>query len=232
MSGGEAPVYSQYDDPERVRARLEAGQHRQMIGGLWEELGELQFDFLKGEGLKPHHRFIDVGCGTFRAGVKLAAYLDPGLYYGTDIREELIQAGYEKEIVPAGLAGRLPLANLRAEADFDLTPFGVMFDYGIAQSVFTHMPIRRLTDCLDAMAPSFAPGGRFYVTYFLRPDDVAPGAPVRHDPGGVESWPDRDPYHVSRAELEGAVPAGWRLEIIDHWNHPRDQRMARLIREG
>lgn len=232
MSGDPGAVYSQYDDPQRMRERLARGEHRQLIGGMWDALGALQQEFLKAQGLAPHHRFIDVGCGTFRAGVKLAAYLDPGRYYGVDIREELLEAGYALEIEPAGLAARLPRENLRATGDFDVSPFGVRFDYGIAQSVFTHMPVSRLTDCLNALAPHFTPGGRFYATYFLRPDDAPDDGPLRHDPGGIETWPDRDPYDMRLSALKAATAPGWRLEVIDRWDHPRDQRMALFVREA
>ncbi|MGG6294672.1 hypothetical protein ACQ4M4_09620 [Leptolyngbya sp. AN02str] len=49
--------------PEEIKA----GKHRQFIGGLWEELGQLQFDFLKENGLLPEHRLLDMGCGSLRA---------------------------------------------------------------------------------------------------------------------------------------------------------------------
>ena len=33
--------------------QIRAGEHRDLIGGLWEELGELQFKFLLSAGLRP-----------------------------------------------------------------------------------------------------------------------------------------------------------------------------------
>jgi SAM-dependent methyltransferase len=223
-------TYSHYDLLENVRRAVEDGQHRAVIGGLWDELGALQRDFLVAEGLAPHHRVLDMGCGALRAGVPLTAYLDPGCYYGVDISEDLLEAGFQHEIRPAGLEAKLPRANLAANPDFDATGFQTLFDYGIAQSLFTHMPAQRLTDCLTAIAPVFAPGGRFYATFFERPDDVAPDAPVLHDPGGVKTWPNRDPFDMTLGALAAATPPEWTLEVIGGWNHPRDQQMARFIR--
>lgn len=223
---------NQYVDADHIRQRIANGEHRQCIGGLWDELGALQLDYLKSEGLAAHHRFIDIGCGTFRAGVPLTAFLDPGHYYGIDLRPELIEAGYEREIEPAGLAAKLPRGNLHATGTYDLAPFGTMFDYAIAQSVFTHIPAGELSACLDAIAPFFAAGGRFYVTYFERPESADPHAPLAHEPGGITTYPDRDPFDMTRAQLEAASRPGWRLEIVGAWNHPRDQRMARFIRTG
>ena len=73
---------SVYDDPAIVASQVRAGQHREMIGGLWDEMGQLQFDFMCARGLLPEHRLLDLGCGALRGGVHFARYLQPGKYYG------------------------------------------------------------------------------------------------------------------------------------------------------
>jgi SAM-dependent methyltransferase len=219
-----------YEADDRIRRKVAEGRHRQVIGGMWEQMGRLQLDFLVAEGLQPDHRLIDIGCGSLRAGVPLTGYLQPGRYFGVDSHQSLLDAGWTREIKGAGLADKLPRANLAATAEFDLSGFGVQFDYGIAQSVFTHLPAGRLTDCLSACAPWFRPGGRLYVTYFERPATAAPNDPLPHQPGGVVTHPDRDPFDVTQAALLAKIPEGWRLEIVGPWDHPRDQRMARLVR--
>jgi hypothetical protein len=42
--------------------------HREYVGGLWEAMGKLQFDFLISRGLKPEHVFLDIACGPLRGG--------------------------------------------------------------------------------------------------------------------------------------------------------------------
>lgn len=222
--------YSAYDNEDHITKTVADGRHRDVIGGMWDKLGALQHDYLVAQGLLPHHNFIDVGCGSLRAGVPLTRYLDPNRYYGVDLSEELLVAGYEREIIPAGLADKLPRHHLFATAEFELSQFGMKFDYGIAQSVFTHMPIRRLTDCLNRIAPDFAPGGRFYVTFFERPEIASDDEPVAHEPGGITTYPDRDPYDNRRATLAHANTSDWDLDIIGDWNHPRDQQMALFVR--
>ena len=221
-----------YADLDVIAERVQSGKHRQVIGGMWDELGALQKRFLLEQGLQPHHRFIDMGCGSLRAGVPLTDYLDANRYYGVDISQDLLDAGYEREIIPAGLEAKLPRNHLAANAEFDATGFGVQFDYGIAQSVFSHMPVSCLTDCLKALLPVYVAGGRFYVTYFERPADMAPDAPLPHDPGGVVTYPDRDPFDTTLDALHAATPGGWRLDVLGHWDHPRDQRMALFVRES
>lgn len=224
--------FSAYDNQDHIARSVADGRHREVIGGLWEELGALQHDFLLAQGMKPADKVIDIGCGSLRAGLPLARYLDAGCYYGVDLSPELLEAGYQREIIPAGLDARLPRENLHATGEFDLSGFGVQFDLGIAQSVFTHMPIHRLTDCLSAVAPHFRAGGRYYVTYFERPDEVDDTTPVPHLPGGVLTHFDRDPYDNRLAGLEAANTDAWDLTVIGDWDHPRDQRMALFTRKA
>ena len=71
-----------YDDVDGIRMAVSRGQHRDVIGGLWEELGQLQLDFMIREGLKPHHKLLDIGCGSLRGGIHYIRYLDVGNYVG------------------------------------------------------------------------------------------------------------------------------------------------------
>ena len=55
------------------------------IGGMWEEIGRLQFDYLRNDGLRADHSMLDIGCGTLRGGRHFIACLDSGKYTGLDI---------------------------------------------------------------------------------------------------------------------------------------------------
>ena len=222
--------FSAYDNADLISRQVAHGQHREIIGGLWEELGGLQRQFLQKQGLLPHHSFIDIGAGSFRAGVKLIPYLDVGNYYGIDVQGALLQAGYAKEILPAGLAIRFPRTNFAVTSSFDLSSFGRTFDYGIAQSVFTHMPLQRLHDCLVAVAPYFRVSGQLFVTVFLG-SEANPAKPAVQIPG-VISHPDQDPYHTTVAFLHAMSGklSEWRMDILGDWDHPRNQQMISFTR--
>ena len=97
-----------------------------MVGGMWEEMGQLQFDFLREQGLKPEHRFLDVGCGILRGGIHFIPYLEPGHYYGIDKNRELLNFG-RKEMEKAGLQERKP--TLVQIEDFGFERLGQTFDY-------------------------------------------------------------------------------------------------------
>ncbi len=223
--------FSPYDNTSHIQRVVSDGHHRAVIGGMWHELGTLQADFLKQQGLRPEDAFIDVGAGSFRAGVKLIPYLDGGNYYAIDRQAALLEAGYQHEIEAAGLAGRFPRQHFAATGTFDVAGFGRSFDAGIAQSVFTHMPITRLADCLAALAPHFRIGGRFFVTVFLCRDEEASG-PVTQLPGGVVTTPTMDPFHTTISALQAlaARATRWRMDIIGDWNHPRNQKMVLFTR--
>jgi len=45
---------------------IKAAGHRRYVGGMWEEIGQLQFDYLVSQGLRPEHVFCDVACGSLR----------------------------------------------------------------------------------------------------------------------------------------------------------------------
>jgi hypothetical protein len=219
-------LFSPYEDTEHVKQVVASGQHRAVIGGLWDELGVLQANFLKAHGLLPLHALIDIGAGSFRAGVKLVPYLDAGNYYATDLQAALLEAGYTHEIIPAGLAERFPRSNFAANGCFDISMFCRTFDYGLAQSVFTHMPIARLGDCLRSIAPHFRPGGRFFVSMFLVGEAYADRT-FEHMPGLVTS-PRHDPFHTTYSALQVAAASarGWRMRVIGDWSHPRRAQMV------
>ncbi len=54
---------------ELSKEEIEAKAHRNFVGGSWDELGQLQFEFLKKSGLGAEHKLLDIGCGCLRGGI-------------------------------------------------------------------------------------------------------------------------------------------------------------------
>ena len=227
MTDAEPAYDSFYDDQSRIAESVRLGQHREIIGGMWEDLGRLQLEFLVSQGLRPEHRVLDVGAGSLRLGVKLVDFLEPGRYWAVDRHTALLDAGWELELGPLGLQARQPRAQLVTLDDFQFDRLGQTFDYAIAQSLFTHFSWNRIRRCLARLAPAINARGRLFATFFEVPEGTDRETAAIHMPGGVETYSDRDPYHYSLPDLRHAV-AGlpWQLELLGEWGHPRDQRMV------
>lgn len=210
-----------YAGMEISEERKEKGYHRAFVGGAWDEIGKLQLDYLVSEGLKPEHRFLDVGCGALRAGRMLTDYLEPAHYYGVDVNNSIIATGYERELTDEQRA-RLPLSNLHSTDRFDCD-FGVTFDMAIAQSVFTHIDLNLMRLCLYRVAKVMKPGGRFYVTFFER----RPTYPLDTIVEGKLTFTERNRYWYYRSDMRWvAQKMPWEFTYIGDWNHPRNQKMV------
>jgi SAM-dependent methyltransferase len=227
---GAAP--SKYYYQPAMQATVENNTYRSVIGGLWEELGQLQLEYLQSQGLRPTNRLLDIGCGTLRLGVRAVDFLDAGNYFGTDLNLAFLDAGYEREIIPAGLDSKLPRSNLVVDGEFTFAGLPKQFDFAIAQSVFTHLPVSHLRLCLTRLADHLEGPCSFFFTVFIAPAGQEK-EPIEQFPG-IVSYPDKDPYHYTLEDLQNAS-AGlpWQLEFVGDWKHPRNQMMvcARLQKD-
>lgn len=218
---------SVYYDEAAVSAGVAAGHHRDIVGGMWDQIGQLQFEFLVGAGLQPHHCLLDVGCGSFRGGVHFARYLNTGNYHGLDINHSLIDAGYVEEFAPLGLDKKVPRANLVSNDRFDFSPFARRFDFALALSLFTHLPLNNIRTCLEQLTSCLQPRGRFFATVFEAPAEWPTHISRTHDIGGVVTFGDRDPYHYRPEDIAYiASSAGWVSRWIGDFSHPRNQMMV------
>ncbi|THD85075.1 class I SAM-dependent methyltransferase [Aliigemmobacter aestuarii] len=184
---------------------LTEGRHRDIVGGRWDETGRAQMAILRAEGMQPHHRLLDIGCGALRLGCKAVPFLEPGHYWGTDASGALMRRGWETELADRD---KLPLSHLVEDADFSLTGIPEDIDYAIAFGVFTHLPGDPLRQVMASLATRQPRLTAFLFTVFLAPDAEA-GGPFRQA-DGVVTHPDRAPRHMREAEVCAAVAsAGW-----------------------
>jgi hypothetical protein len=191
--------------------------HRDFVGGMWEEIGQLQFDFLLAEGLEPHHVLLDIGCGNLRAGVHLIRYLEPGHYLGLDQHRELIDRGITQELGEALAGGKIP--EFVVSSDFEFEQFSRVPHAAIAQSLFTHLTADDISLCLNRLRSFVGDGCRLYATFFEARE------PVDNPPLSGS----RIMFHHTRAELEELGRANdWEPRYLGAWNHPRGQMMMRF----
>lgn len=218
-------MHTYYYDKDKISRAVDQGQHRELIGGMWDDIGDLQLAFLKSQGLKPHHRLLDIGCGSLRLGVRAVDYLDAGHYFGTDLNASLMQAGYDREIVPASLQDKLPRENLQEDSEFTFHDIPGNIDFAMATSVFTHLPLNHLRLCLTNLEHHLTGPCLFFFTIFTPPE----GQPVvgRYEQlDGIVSYDHKDPYHYDPGDIAFAGrQTGWSFQFIGDWNHPRNQKI-------
>lgn len=191
--------------------------HREYVGGRWEEIGKLQFDYLRSQGLRPEHWLLDVACGSLRAGVHLIPYLQPGHYIGLEKEPDLIQAGLLEELDPAIAATRCP--QFIVTANFDVTTLLQPVDYIWMHSLWTHLPLVAIEHCLTQLKSATHRGTVCYATFF---ESETPRDNERQAH-------DHETFYYTTEELTRcAAAAGWRLHYIGDWGHPRGQHMVRL----
>lgn len=223
---------SPYYDDKVISQAMGAGEHRAFIGGVWDELGILQFETLKQHGLKPSHTFLDLGCGCLRGGVHFIPYLDAGHYYGCDINEDLLDVGYTQELTDQDRL-KLPRDHLKTIGDFDFSPFETKFDYALALSVFTHLPFNHIRICLERLASQMKPGGVFFATSFLIDEGEPSYRPYAHPVGGVTTQGAEDPYHYYFSDFVACIrKTPWSVERISGFEHPRSQSLLKFSISG
>ena len=195
---------------------VQAG-HRAYVGGLWDEVGPLQFRFLLRHGLKPGHRLLDIGCGSLRAGVHLVPFLDRGCYMGVDKEPGLLRLGVERELDPEVYEAKRPVLMVLTGFEFDRLP--ARPDIAWANSVFTHLPLGDIRLCLTNLRAVIAPGGVLFAT-FAECDEPVGNPTEPHD---------HRLFEYTRGEMaEAGHATGWRVKHLGKWGHPRGQRMLRF----
>jgi hypothetical protein len=204
--------------PDGVLGKYLLG-HREYVGGLWDEIGKLQFDFMIGQGLRPDHVFLDVACGSLRAGVRLIPYLDHGNYLGLEKEAWLVKAGIAKELGRELYASKAP--ELVISSSFEFEKFSKRPDFALAQSLFTHLREEDIAVCLSKLRRSVNPGARFFATYFFGADSRSPGeSHACH----------KFVYTRKQAERLGEANK-WKPNYVGGWNHPRGQMMIEYVAE-
>src|SRR5688572_27285461 len=148
------------DSDRRISADYQKG-----IGGYWEEMGNLQFEFLKSQGLTPKHTLLDIGCGTLRAGRLIIPYLDRGHYTGFDVSKQAIETA-EELCRREGLLVHEPRLLHVPDGRLNFSFLVDRFDYLLAQSVFTHLRETHIKECFANIHKVITARSKFFFTIY------------------------------------------------------------------
>jgi SAM-dependent methyltransferase len=146
---------------------MDAAVEQNLVPGeyfsLWDDLGGWQLDALRSIGLRPEHRLLDVGCGAMRLGLAAVDYLDDGNYFGVDAFAPYIAVA-RRLAEATGVKKRF---TLQVDGAFAFERFQTQFDYGMAQSVFTHLSEDECGRCVASLRRVMRPGSQFLFTYLI-----------------------------------------------------------------
>lgn len=189
---------------------------RGFVGGLWDEMGDLQFKFLLNNGLQPENVFLDIACGSLRLGCRIIPFLGSGNYLGIDIKEDLIEHGKAVELGED--LCRIKTPEFIVSDSFEFEKFSKPPDVAIAQSLFSHLIVEDIVLCLTNLSKYCVDNTIFYATFFEVDSPVV--NPPKSHPHGV--------YQYTRGEMEEmGNSGGWKMDYIGDWDHPRKQNMVR-----
>ncbi len=190
---------------------------RNYVGGMWDEIGDLQFKYIVSQGMKPEHCFLDIGCGALRGGVRFIEYLDRGNYLGFDKEQKLVDIGLNKVLSKELSDSKIP--EFVISNKFQFNKFSKKPDFALALSLFTHLNTEDIVLCLKNLKKFVKKNHIFFATFFE-------GKSVEN-PSKSHSL---DHFDYTKEEMiELGEKTGWESEYIGDWNHPRDQKMIKFI---
>jgi SAM-dependent methyltransferase len=136
----------------------------------WESHGDWQKSFLIEQGLRPEHRFLEIGSGTGRLARKIVPYLDDGNYTGVEISDKARDYSVNLGINEGWLLDK----NASFRSSVGVSEI-VSYDYLWAFSVLIHLPEVVMRDVFAECAKRMGPQSRFYFSYVPEKVDARTG---------------------------------------------------------
>jgi len=176
----------------------------------YDLVAAMTFNLLTTLGLRQYHNVLDIGCGSLRAGRLLIPYLNVGNYSGIEPNKWLVDEGVRQEIGQDQIRKKQPQFYF-ADSAKNLS-FDTMFDFAIAQSIFSHCGPDLVARWLKETSRHLKDSGTLIATFLIGDQDC-------QDMGWI--YPGCVYYKVETMALF-AQNAGLKLLLLD-WKHPRQQ---------
>ncbi|WFB35313.1 class I SAM-dependent methyltransferase [Kiritimatiellota bacterium B12222] len=129
----------------------------------YDLMGATQFRLLCALGLRSHHRLLDFGCGSLRAGKLFLSYLDKERYFGIEPHQWLIDEAIQYQLGQDMINLKSP--RFDHNTDFQTDVFDTKFDFILAQSIFSHCGSDLILKALHHFKASLNPNGLIAVTF-------------------------------------------------------------------
>ena len=202
-----------FNDRESLGLGLKPGDshYRAYVGPPedYDLIAAMTFNLLTTLGLRQHHSIVDVGCGSLRIGRLLIPYLNRGNYFGIEPYQWLVEEGIKREIGESILEIKRP-TFLFSDSPTALLQTKILFDFALAQSIFSHCGLDLIRRWLSAISQSLGLSGALLATF-------VPDAQDSPRTGWV--YPECVSFRPATLR-RAAAEANLRFEILD-WKHPR-----------
>ena len=121
-----------------------------------------QFRLLTALGLRQHHKLLDFGCGSLRAGKLLSHILQNPTTSESSSNKWLVEEGIANELGRDILSTKQP--TFMHNDDFEIK-FDTKFDFIIAQSIFSHTNRELTSKGIQSIMKALDPNGKALVTF-------------------------------------------------------------------
>ena len=154
---------NQKDWQNKIR---KARDYREWVGPSdeFDLNASIQFNLSTSMGLRENHKFLEIGCGSLRAGRLFINFLNPNSYFGIEPEQWLIEEAQEKELGREIFKIKNP--NISNTTEFDCQSFDLEFDFVMCQGVFTHAAEKQIRKCIKNVSECLKPKGVFLASYF------------------------------------------------------------------
>jgi SAM-dependent methyltransferase len=176
----------------------------------YDLIAAMTFNLLTTLGLRQHHTLLDIGCGSLRIARLLIPYLNVGHYTGIEPNQWLVQEGIDREVGRDQIRIKQPQFFYSDTAR--VLPFGMTYDFAVAQSIFSHCGPDLLEHWLADLAPRLKNTGALAATFLTAEEDCQQSGWI---------YPHCVWYRVGTMSSM-ARNVGLTLVLLD-WKHPRQQ---------
>lgn len=189
-------------------------------GDEYDLIGAAQFALLYALGLREHHRLLDIGCGSLRAGRMLISYLRPGGYAGVEPNRWLIDDAINDQLGREILAVKRPVFD--PTEDFSIGHLG-RFDFVLAQGIATNTGPCLLPRLLGAIKQALSPTGIAAATFIHPGSGDHDAVEVAIDDQTAPAWRYPGCYAYTRAAIAETISSADLCGQPIGWYHPRHQ---------
>ena len=135
------------------------------------------------QNIKPHHKVLDIGCGSLRVGKHFISYLDEGNYHAIEPEAKWLNEGINNELSKNMIKQKKP--RFSYSQNFEANEFNETFDFVLAFNVFIHCGPDQFRQCLINLKEHLSQEGVFIFSALIGEGPSVRFKKYRHSDGGI-----------------------------------------------